>query len=69
MNKLPEQTTMTNLVIEEQEKEVHIIKENDCILCGKDTRFGSGRFVNRIPADDNYMCAECQNIDDGGTND
>jgi hypothetical protein len=25
MNKLPEQTTMTNLVIEEQEKEVHWI--------------------------------------------
>ena len=44
-----------------------MIKENDCILCGEDTSFGSGRFVNRIPADDNYMCAECQNIDDGGT--
>ncbi len=66
MSKLPEQTTMTNLVIEEQEKEVHIIRENDCILCGEDTSFGSGKFVNRIPADDNYMCAECQiDIDEG----
>ena len=43
-----------------------MIKENDCILCGEDTSFGSGRFVNRIPADDNYMCAECQiDIDEG----
>ena len=46
-----------------------MIKENDCILCGEDTSFGSGRFVNRIPADDNYMCAECQNNDEGDTND
>ena len=66
MSKLPEQTTMTNLVIEEQEKEVHIIRENDCILCGEDTSFGSGKFVNCIPADDNYICAECQiDIDEG----
>ena len=35
-----------------------------CIECRQDTSFGSGRFVNRIPADngeeDGYMCAECQ---------
>jgi len=44
-----------------------------CVECGEDTRFGSGRFVNRIPADaewttnagitvyvDGWMCAECQ---------
>ena len=36
-----------------------MLKENDCIECGKDTSFGSGRFVNRISADDNYMCYEC----------
>lgn len=24
---------------------------NLCVECGKDTKFGSGRFVNRIPAD------------------
>ena len=39
---------------------------NLCIECWEDTSFGSGRFVNRIPADngvrDGYMCAECQSI-------
>ena len=40
-----------------------MLKENDCIECGKDTSFGSGRFVNRIPADDNYMCPECQMVE------
>lgn len=34
-----------------------------CIECNKDTSFGSGRFVNRIPADNGvkvgYICAEC----------
>ena len=25
--------------------------ENRCVHCGEDTSFGSGRFVNRIPAD------------------
>ena len=34
-----------------------------CEVCGEDTSFGSGRFVNRIPADDNYMCSECQMIE------
>ena len=27
---------------------------NRCVHCGKDTSFGSGRFVNRIPADADY---------------
>ena len=36
-----------------------MLKENDCIECGKDTSFGSGRFVNRIPYNDIYMCEEC----------
>ena len=35
-----------------------------CIYCDRSTSFGSGRFVNRIPADDGeldgWMCAECQ---------
>ena len=30
-----------------------------CRECGNSTAFGSGRFVNRIPADDEWMCAEC----------
>lgn len=38
-----------------------------CVSCGHDTKFGSGRFVNRIPADDGekigFMCAECQSIE------
>lgn len=35
-----------------------------CLWCRGDTSFGSGRFVNRIPAgteeEEGYMCAECQ---------
>jgi hypothetical protein len=34
-----------------------------CVFCLKDTSFGSGRFVNRIPAGtgefDGYACPEC----------
>jgi len=30
-----------------------------CFYCGESTAFGSGRFVNRIPADGGYACAEC----------
>ena len=37
---------------------------NHCVECGCDTSFGSGNFVNRIPAnfgvEEGYMCAECQ---------
>tara|TARA_B100000686_G_scaffold354155_1_gene462964 strand:- start:2384 stop:2641 length:258 start_codon:yes stop_codon:yes gene_type:complete len=40
---------------------------NKCVECLKDTSFGSGRFVNRIPADngiyDGYQCADCQMIE------
>ena len=36
---------------------------NNCVSCGEDTTFGSGRFVNRIPhfeeGNDGYMCSEC----------
>ena len=38
-----------------------------CVDCLKDTSFGSGRFVNRIPADngeyEGYQCADCQSIE------
>jgi hypothetical protein len=41
---------------------------NLCIECRKDTSFGSGRFVNRIPAsdeeEDGYMCEACQTSDE-----
>ena len=37
-----------------------------CITCFSDTSFGSGKFVNRIPAEDDqhdgYMCPDCQMI-------
>lgn len=46
---------------------------NNCVSCGHDTSFGSGRFVNRIPASisngindderEGYMCEECQHED------
>lgn len=32
---------------------------DNCRSCGHDTSFGSGRFVNRVPADDGFICAEC----------
>jgi hypothetical protein len=30
-----------------------------CVYCGNSTAFGSGRFVNRLPVDDGWGCAEC----------
>lgn len=43
-----------------------------CVDCGHSTAFGSGRFVNRIPAftdtKDGYLCADCQSIDCDGCN-
>jgi hypothetical protein len=34
-------------------------KNENCIECEKPTNFGSGRFVNRVPSDDGFVCAEC----------
>jgi hypothetical protein len=38
-----------------------------CVHCGEDTSFGSGRFVNRVPADtgerNGYACAECLSVE------
>ena len=31
----------------------------NCVYCSQDTSFGSGKFVNRLPTDDGYSCAEC----------
>ncbi len=48
---------------------MEIIKDigNLCTNCHKDTSFGSGRFVNRIPSttdtEEGYMCANCQSIE------
>jgi hypothetical protein len=37
-----------------------------CVWCRKDTSFGSGWFVNRLPMEtedrDGYACAECQQM-------
>lgn len=30
-----------------------------CYYCGESTAFGSGRFVNRLPVEDGWGCAEC----------
>jgi DNA-directed RNA polymerase subunit RPC12/RpoP len=30
-----------------------------CVECGESTAFGSGRFVNRIPADEGWLCPDC----------
>lgn len=30
-----------------------------CQDCGHSVEFGSGRFVNRVPSDDGWTCAEC----------
>ena len=41
---------------------------NKCIYCFKDTKIGSGLFVNRIPAENDdyegYLCPECQDIEE-----
>lgn len=34
-----------------------------CVHCGESTAFGSGRFVNRVGADDGWSCAECLSFD------
>ena len=46
---------------------------NRCVECKMDTSMGSGRYVNRIPADrqdnanspriEGYLCADCQAIE------
>ena len=43
---------------------------DNCTHCGKDTSFGSGLFVNRIPSttetQDGYMCPDCQAVECDG---
>lgn len=38
-----------------------------CIKCNCDTAWGSGNFINRIPAEDDnatgYICVDCQSIE------
>ena len=38
-----------------------------CVQCLQDTSFGSGKYVNRIPADnglyDGYECSDCQSCE------
>jgi len=35
------------------------LKTDNCIECDKPTNFGSGRFVNRVPSDEGFVCAQC----------
>jgi len=37
--------------------------EQCCDECGRDTRFGTGLFVNRLAADIGYICPDCSAID------
>ena len=41
-------------------KQSNSFESEPCIDCKKDTQLGSGNFVNRIPAEDSFICAECQ---------
>jgi len=36
---------------------------NNCNECGKDTSFGTGLFVNRVVADNGYLCPICMQLD------
>ena len=33
---------------------------NNCVHCNKDTSFGTGKFVNRIPADADYEAEDTE---------
>ena len=41
--------------------------KNKCVECLEDTSFGSGKFVNRIPASneeyEGYLCPDCRAVD------
>lgn len=34
-----------------------------CVDCGDSVAWGSGKFVNRVPATDGWICADCQAIE------
>lgn len=34
-----------------------------CIDCGASTAWGSGKYVNRVPADGGYLCADCMSFE------
>ena len=35
----------------------------NCVYCGESTAFGSGKFVNRLPVDEGWGCAECSGFE------
>jgi hypothetical protein len=37
-----------------------------CVYCGESTAFGFGKFVNRLPVDDGWGCAECSGFECDG---
>ena len=58
-------------------KSLEDVHDDSCVYCFEDTSFGTGLFVNRIPADrgvyvedlddyeiiDGYICWECREMD------
>jgi len=34
-----------------------------CTVCHRSTAFGFGLFVDRIPSEDDWMCADCQQVE------
>ena len=34
-----------------------------CISCVESVEWGSGRFVNRVPTDDGWLCEECADLE------
>lgn len=57
------QIDLEECIAEKKQKDIG----EHCVDCFKDTSYGKGRFVNRIPADnENYigfLCADCQMIE------
>ena len=43
------------------------MSDDPCVFCGEATAWGSGRYVNRVPADngvdEGFACAECMEMD------
>ena len=35
------------------------MSEEVCVECGCSVKWGSGNFINRIPADDGWLCGKC----------
>lgn len=36
---------------------------DNCIECNRSTAFGTGLYVNRIPAENGFLCPDCQQVE------